>query len=205
MWKIKGKELAQKFNQRKIFDNISFEIGSGESIAITGSNGAGKTTLLRIISQLLRPSSGEITFLENQVEIKRDKLYVTIGLVGPYLQLYNQLTALENYSFFCRIRGLPANIPHFKKLMSRFGLAGRETDELRNYSSGMLQRMKYVCALLHEPEILLVDEPTSNLDEAGSQIVFEIMEQQKQNKILILATNNKDEVKFGDSTIELTV
>ncbi|MCH8128078.1 ABC transporter ATP-binding protein [candidate division KSB1 bacterium] len=205
MWKIRGKELAQKFNQRKIFDNISFEIRSGESIAITGANGSGKTTLLRIISQLLRPSAGKITFHENQVEIKREKLYVAIGLVGPYLQLYNQLTALENYSFFRRIRGLPANIPHFKKLMSRVGLAGREADELRNYSSGMLQRMKYVCALLHEPEILLVDEPTSNLDEAGSQIVFEIMEQQKKNKILILATNNKDEVKFGDSTIELTV
>jgi len=119
MWKIKGKTLAQKFNQRKIFDNISFEIRSGHSLAITGPNGSGKTTLVRIISQLLRPSSGKITFYENQVEIKRDMLYVAIGLVGPYLQLYNQLTALENYSFFCKIRGLPPNIPHFKKLISK--------------------------------------------------------------------------------------
>lgn len=203
MWKIEGKNLTQHFNQRKIFADISFEINSGESIAITGSNGSGKTTLLRIICQLRRPSSGKVLYSENGITLKKEELYAAIGLVGPYLQLYNQLTALENYSFFCKIRGLPVDLVNFKELMSKMGLAGRESDELRNYSSGMLQRMKYVCALLHDPQILFVDEPTSNLDEDGSNIVFNIMEEHKKDKILILATNNKNEVKFGDSTIEL--
>jgi len=113
------------------------------------------------------------------------------------------LTAFENYTFFCKIRGLAVENINFKELMYKMGLAGRESDELRNYSSGMLQRMKYVCALLHEPHILLVDEPTSSLDEEGCQIVFNIMEEQKKDKILILATNDKEEAKFGDSAIEL--
>ena len=125
-------------------------------------------------------------------------------MVGPYLQLYNNLTALENYSFFAKIRGLSINISYFKALMKRMGLAGRELDELRTYSSGMLQRMKYVCALLHQPEILVLDEPTSNLDEKGCSIVHQIMQEQKKEKILILATNEPGEIKFGDKKVQLT-
>ncbi len=203
MWRIKARGLSQQFNHRKIFEDISFEISSGESIAIVGPNGSGKTTLIRIISQLLRPRVGEIRYFENSSEKKAHELYSAVGLVGPYLQLYNHLTAMENYSFFCRIRGMPFDQRRFKDLMDKLGLSGRELDELRNYSSGMQQRMKYVCALLHQPEILLLDEPTSNLDEAGSQIAFRIIEEQKKDGILILATNKNEEVKFGDSQINL--
>jgi len=82
MWKIEAKKITQKFNRRKIFDNISFKIKSGESIAITGSNGSGKTTLIRIISQLLRPSSGEITFLEKGNKKKKMISILQLGLLG---------------------------------------------------------------------------------------------------------------------------
>ena len=203
MWKIKAQGLTQHFNQRKVFENVSFEIGSGESMAIVGPNGSGKTTLIRIISQLLRPRAGEVIFMENKSTKKSHELYSALGLVGPYLQLYNHLTAQENYSFFCKIRGIQFDIRSFKKLMEKLGLAGRETDELRDYSSGMLQRMKYVCALLHQPEILLLDEPTSNMDKEGSQIVYGIMEEQKKDKILILATNKNEEAEFGDGQVNL--
>jgi heme exporter protein A len=126
-----------------------------------------------------------------------------IGLVGPYLQLYNNLTAFENYRFFSRIRSLPSNQDYFKALMDRFGLRGRELDELRTFSSGMLQRMKYVIALLHEPEILVLDEPTANLDEAGAAIVYQLMTEQKKDKILILATNEPKEFQFGEQKVSL--
>jgi heme exporter protein A len=203
MWKITGSLISQKFNQRLVFENISFEVASGHSLLVTGPNGSGKTTLIRIICQLNRPAAGEIQFSRNQKDLPYQQIYPQLGLVGPYLQLYNHLTAYENYSFFTRIRGLAVDSTQLKKLMDRMGLKGRELDELRTFSSGMLQRMKYVIALLHQPEFLILDEPTANLDEGGSALVYQIMEEQKKNRILIYATNEPAEVKFGETEIAL--
>jgi heme exporter protein A len=203
MWQITGSHISQKFNQRLIFENISFEVASGHSLVLTGPNGSGKTTLIRIICQLNRPSAGQIRFSQNQKDIPYQQIYPQLGLVGPYLQLYIHLTAFENYSFFARIRGLAVDSTQLKKLMDRMGLKGRELDELRTFSSGMLQRMKYVIALLHQPEFLILDEPTANLDESGSALVYQIMEEQKKNRILIYATNESAEVKFGETKIAL--
>ncbi len=203
MWKIKATNITQKFNNRLIFRDISFELNSGESLVITGPNGSGKTTLVRIICQLLKPTAGTVRFYHQDRPLAPEQLYPVIGLVGPYLQLYNSLTALENYKFFARIRGLPVDIRYFRQLMDRLGLKGRELDELRTYSSGMLQRVKYVMALIHQPVVLILDEPTSNLDEKGTEIVYEIMEEQKKEKILILATNEPGEIQFGEKQIRV--
>jgi heme exporter protein A len=203
MWQINGSALSQKFNQRLIFEDISFEVASGHSLVLTGVNGSGKTTLIRIICQLNRPYKGQIRFTRDQQIISNQQIYSHLGLVGPYLQLYNHLTALENYTFFARIRDQAVDNSQLKRLMERMGLRGRELDELRTFSSGMLQRMKYVIALLHQPEILILDEPTANLDEEGAAMVYEIMQEQKKERILIFATNEPAEVKFGEVKIAL--
>jgi heme exporter protein A len=203
MWKVIGKNITQTFHQRTIFKDICFEVQSGESLVLTGPNGSGKTTLIRIICNLMRPYSGKVDFVFTDKKKEKKDLYSTIGLVGPYLQLYNNLTAFENYSFFTKIRGLETEMDYFKSLMKKLGLRGRELDELRTYSSGMKQRMKYVCALLHKPEILVLDEPTSNLDKKGCEIIYQIMQEQKRKKILILATNEPGELKFGDKKVQL--
>lgn len=205
MFKIKATDLSKKFNERTIFENIRFEIASGESLAITGHNGSGKTTLVRIISGLLSPTAGKIEFSNGGEEVEVEQIYAHVGLVGPYLQLYHNLTALENLIFFSKIRGLGANKPRIFELTKLLGLKGRELDYVKNYSSGMLQRLKYVAALLHEPEILLVDEPTSNLDEAGAAIVYDILKKQTENKILIVATNNPEESRFGKKEIRVGI
>lgn len=203
MWQIAAHNISHSFNHRTVFQDISFDIRSGGSLAIIGPNGSGKTTLIRIVCRLLRPASGTVNFLKNNEEISQLEIYPIIGLVGPYLQLYNDLTAAENATFFSRIRGLPFDDDRFKSQMDRMGLAGREHEELRGYSSGMLQRAKYVCAMMNQPEILFLDEPTSNLDDRGRDSVFRIMEEQKKDKILVLATNNNDEVHFGDRQVVL--
>jgi len=200
MWKIVGQNITQKFNQRTIFKDVSFSVESGHSLVITGPNGSGKTTLVRIICQLVRPISGTVDFVREGKNLETNEIYPFIGLVGPYLQLYNNLTALENYHFFARIRGLPVDVPQFRTLMHRLGLKGRELDELHTYSSGMLQRV----TLIHQPHILILDEPTSNLDSEGVDIVYQIMEEQKKDKILILATNEPEEIRFGESQVSLT-
>ena len=203
MLRISGSHITLKFNRRNIFKDISFEVSNGSSLAISGPNGSGKTTLIRIICRLIRPTTGSVIFRENQKEIPLQEFHGHLGLVGPYLQLYNDLTALENYTFFTRIRGVKTNLSHFTRLMDRFGLKGREMDELKNYSSGLLQRAKYVMALLHQPQVLILDEPTSNLDEEGSEIVYSLMEEQKKDKILIFATNEPGELKYADEQIHI--
>lgn len=195
--RVVAQNISKSFNGRRVLSEINFEIASGESLAITGPNGSGKTTLIKIICGLIAPSTGQIQFYSHKKLLTRDELYNRIGLVGPYLQLYNYLTAWENIQFFSRIRGIEPDTDYFLQLMDRLGLRGREADELRTYSSGMLQRMKYVIALLHQPEVLILDEPTANVDEEGSRVIYQIMEMQMSTKILILATNEPEEVKFG--------
>jgi heme exporter protein A len=204
MWKIVAENLTQKFNRRMVFGDISFQIESGNSLALAGPNGSGKTTLVRVICQLLRPTSGNVKYYRGGSQLGPPEVYSSLGLVGPYLQLYNDLTALENFSFFSRIRGMTVDNSRLPRLMDRLGLRGRELDELRTFSSGMLQRMKYVIATMHDPHILIVDEPSANLDEAGIAIVHELMEEQKK-KILIIATNEPEELKFGREKIYLSL
>lgn len=203
MWKITAEDIYHQYNQRKIFEGISFSLNSGESLVLTGANGSGKTTLIRIICHLIRPHAGNVTFFQDDREVSLHHIYPHIGLVGPYLQLYTQLTAFENYKFFAKIRGLKIDLKLFKSFMARMGLAGRELDELHTYSSGMIQRAKYVMALIHYPHILILDEPTVNLDESGTTLVYDIIQEQKKDKILILATNEPEEFKFGDNQISL--
>jgi heme exporter protein A len=204
MWEVTGNKLGQSFNNRKIFNDITFQVKSGGSLVITGPNGSGKTTLVRIICQLIRPKLGKVTFSFKNGIISNDRIFSHLGLVSPYLQLYNNLTALENFNFFSRIRGRHPDISLFKKMMDSLGLRGRELDEVKTYSSGMMQRLKYVMALIHNPEILILDEPTVNLDQEGMANVYEIMEKQKKSKILILATNEHEEIRFGEIQLELT-
>lgn len=203
MFKIKAANLSKKFNERSIFKDVGFELQSGQSLAVTGQNGSGKTTLIRIISGLLSSTGGTLVFSEDDQEISIEQIFAHIGLVGPYLQLYNTLTAMENLVFFSKIRGLGTNQSRIFELTKQMGLAGREMDYVKNYSSGMVQRLKFVFALLHEPPVLLVDEPTSNLDEKGMEIVYGILKKQMENKILIIATNNPEESRFGQRHIHI--
>ena len=116
---------------------------------------------------------------------------------------YEELTAKENLSFFARMKRIADPEEKINSLLNQFNLAGREDDPVKTYSSGMNQRLKYVVALLSDPKILILDEPTSNLDTDGTRRVYEMMEKHKQNNILLLATNDKDDLKYGDFQVEV--
>jgi heme exporter protein A len=199
--KIIVDSVGKYFGEKKIFTNLSFEVSSGKSVAIIGPNGSGKTTLLRIISGLINPTQGAVSYFENGEKLDRKKIFSRLGLVGPYLELYDELTAMENLRFFAKMKRLPDSDNKINNLLEKMHLAGRESDLVKNYSSGMKQRLKYVFALMSEPEILLLDEPTSNLDKEGINTVFEIMESQKSKNILIIATNDEADLKYGDRQI----
>lgn len=195
--------LRKEYSERLIFKNLNFEADSGQCLAVLGPNGSGKTTLLRVLSGLILPSSGNVQFLQENQIIKKEKLYQKIGFLGPYLELYQDLTAHENLQFFAKIRGLKNYQPQIDALMRSFGLNGREDDILKTYSSGMKQRLKYVFALLHNPDVLFVDEPRSNLDSSGIDVVYQTLEAYKKDHLLIMATNDPDDLHLADKRVEV--
>ena len=195
--RIRAEKISKKYNRRSVVKDVSFNLESGESLAITGTNGSGKSTLCKIIAGLIQPSSGTVSLLDGEKELVENERLGKFGIVSPYLQLYRELTPLENATFFANILGLSLDLSRFKALMKEMNIAGREMDKLSTFSSGMLQRMKYVVALYAEPPILILDEPTANLDVEGAQAVYQIMERQRENGILIVATNEPEEIRFG--------
>jgi heme exporter protein A len=202
--KLVVENIGMKFGVKKIFQNINFELTPGNSAAIVGPNGSGKTTLVKIISGLLRPTTGKVKYVENDEQIAVQNFYKSLGLVGPYLQLYEELTAKENLTFFAKIKRISHMEEKINSLMERMNLAGREDDQVKTYSSGMRQRLKYIFALLGDPKILILDEPTSNLDSDGIDRVYNIMSEQKEKNILLIATNDQSDLKYGDFQVEVT-
>ncbi len=195
--------IEKRYNRRKIFSNINFCLREKESLAITGRNGSGKSTLLKIIAGVLSPTRGEISLTLEDKNITASEWFTLVGFVAPYLQLYDEFTALENLRLLRRIRGIRTPDEAMTALLRRVNLFDRRNDFVRTYSSGMKQRLKYAFALLHEPPVLLLDEPASNLDDEGVATVREIIGQQKQKGILIIATNEKHDTELCQQTIDL--
>lgn len=202
---LTANRIIKRFGHFLVLKNINLKVSSGSAIAITGPNGSGKTTLVKILCNLMAPTRGEVIYQKNGKKIERENIFQYIGLVGPYLQLYQELSAQENIDFFARMRNLKNYSPRVKYLMELFNLNGREHDAVKTYSSGMQQRLKYVCALIHEPEVLFVDEPRSNLDQKGIEAVYSILREQKKDKILVISTNDQEDLTLADQVIQVGV
>ena len=184
-------KVSKKFNNRKIFENVSFTLSGGSSIAVTGRNGSGKSTLVKIIAGLLARSSGEISISIDNSLIKQESAYPFIGFVSPYLNLYDEFSGYENLKICSDIRG--AGHENINGVLKKVGLYERRHDLLKIYSSGMKQRLKLAFGILHDPAILILDEPTSNLDAEGISVVDDIAGEYKKDRILIIATNDEHE------------
>lgn len=191
---ITAHDVAKDFNRRQIFRDISFSLSLPSSLAITGKNGAGKSTLSKILAGLIGSTRGSITYTLNDKQVGIEKFKHSIGFVSPYLNLYDEFTALENLQLLSRIRATTQqNEGRMKDLLSLVNLWQRRDDLVGTFSSGMKQRLKYAFALLHNPNVLILDEPTSSLDEEGIEFVQRIVRQQKEEGVLIVATNDKEE------------
>lgn len=196
--------VGRRFGRRVVFSDVSAKVYSGQALVVAGSNGSGKSTLLRIIAGLLGPSSGAVHLTEYGRPVPPELRRRILGYVAPDLTLYRELTAAENLLFFGRLRGLELSRDGLIRILDRVGLKGRGRDLVGSYSSGMRQRLKYAFALLNRPPILLLDEPTANLDGQGAEIVQQIVEEQKRSGLVVIATNEPAEVEWGDTVVRLT-
>jgi heme exporter protein A len=195
--------VAKRFGRRRVFEGITAAVRHGEVLIVTGANGSGKSTLLLVIAGLLRPTRGRVVATLDGKQLATDNRREWLGMVAPDLTLYPELTALENLRFFERVRGRVPRDGDLYELLERVGLTGRGRDAVGTYSSGMRQRLKYAFALAHAPKVLLLDEPTANLDVSGVSMVESIIAEQRRRGVLVLATNEPEEVRHGDQCVAL--
>lgn len=200
---VKG--LTRRYGLRSIIRNITMNIAAGDVVAITGRNGSGKSTLLRMLADLLAPSDGTIEWRIDGADVDRDRLRKHVGLVAPYLQLYTEFSAWEHAVMVQDLRGLPFDESYALSLFNALDLAGRRDDRLSEYSSGMLQRVRFICALVHSPSFLFLDEPTTNLDTTGIAMVHSLIRSGARERVTVIATNEPEDLAVCTKRLELTV
>lgn len=203
MLKLEVKNLAKRFGTRKVFAEISFNLETGQSLAITGPNGSGKTTLIKTILGLAAPSRGEAVLFRDEKKLDFDSYYKEAFLIAPYMNLYDTLTGKENLRFLSRLGGLAATDEAMESALTGVGLAGRGKDLVAGYSSGMKQRLKYAAALIKKPAAVFLDEPTSNLDDSGKEIAISLIREWKNVALVVIATNEKEESTLAERILEL--
>ena len=202
---LKCKNLEKKYNGKTIFRNLNLELTGKSSFVVTGKNGSGKSTLLKIISGLIRADKGILEITKDEKRLPKEEHFKYVCLMSPYLNLYDELTGYENLEFYFELRNNhnSGKEDKIKFLLELIGLYKRRNDLIRNYSSGMKQRLKLAFSILHDPPILLLDEPRSNLDNEGIEVVYKITEKQKNTGILIIATNESEDTKLCESSINI--
>ena len=166
------RELCKDFGYLKAVNEVSFEVNNGETIAIFGGNGAGKTTLIKIIATLLSPTSGTIYLNDAEIKHNSEEMRNNLGLISHSLFLYSDLNAIENLRYFGKLYRVDDLDDRINELLTEFGLLPRMYDSVRTYSRGMLQRLSIARAVIHNPKLLLLDEPFTGLDKSAAETLF---------------------------------
>lgn len=202
MVKLLISNLSHEYDSREVLRSINFDF-DGARMAVTGPNGSGKSTLMKIIAGLLDPTSGEAALEVDGSRVTRDSIRDIVGLVAPDIRLYGELTVRENLRFLSSARGYvkPGRVD---QVLDEVGIAGRADDPVKKLSSGLQRRACYAAALLHEPLVLLLDEPSTNLDKNGIEMTRSVIERQCKRGIVVLATNDPDEAALCESCLDLS-
>lgn len=194
MTKLTAERLGKHFGTRLLFRQLGFSVGGGEVLGITGANGSGKSTLIRILAGVMTPSAGMVTLSVSGAAVSPSEHPMRIGLVAPYLNLYDGLSLRENLVFIARARRLERAHEAIGEVLDLVELSSRADEPLETFSSGMKQRAKYAAACLHRPDVLLLDEPSANLDVAGHAIVARVIQSWVDRQLpVVVATNEAQE------------
>jgi heme exporter protein A len=161
--------LTRWYGEREALSDVSLSVAEGETLVVFGPNGAGKTTLLRILATLLRPHAGEVRVLGKELPAQGWAVRGEIGLLGHEPLLYRELSASENLRFHARLHGVEEG--RVAEVLEAVGMAGRAEEPVKTLSRGMVQRVAVARAVLHDPRVLLLDEPYANLDPAARERV----------------------------------
>ena len=188
---LSAQNLRKSFEHRAVLRDISLQLESGTFTVIAGGNGAGKTTLMKLLAKLMKPDAGSISIMGSDIWRDGDAVRRHVGFLSHSVYLYDDLNALENLRFTARLFGVPDAENRIRDVLRRINLYHRQYDPLKTYSRGMQQRLALARTILHDPDILLLDEPFTGLDEAGVDVLYSLIEEYKHaGKSAILVTHN---------------
>ena len=199
--KIDLKDAGRRFNKEWIFRNFTYSFHSAGKYAILGPNGSGKSTLLSVILGSLAPSEGTISYTGEQ-EIPVEKIYKQISFAAPYLDLVEEFTLQETIDFHFKFKNFHPNI-NAVQLMDLLGLGSAQDKALKYFSSGMKQRTKLALACCTDTPILLLDEPTSNLDRQGMAWYHELISRFSTDRLVFVGSNQEEEYSFCTHQLQI--
>lgn len=190
---VRATGLSKDFGSFRALEDVSLHVRGGESLVILGENGAGKTTTLRCLAGVLRPTLGTVEVGGISVADDPEAVRAQVGLLSEVPGLYERMTAPDYLDFFGRIQGMPDDLrsSRIAEMLELFGLEQRTDQWLGSYSKGMRQKVALVRATLHQPRVLLLDEPTSSMDPAGARLTWDyILELKRTGIAVVICTHN---------------
>ena len=193
---------GKRFNREWIFRHCSYTFTSGKNYAITGPNGSGKSTLLQVIAGATLHNEGTIEYSDEQRTTPNEQHYTNISIAAPYLELIEEMTAKEMLQFHSKFKPLIQSLS-IEEMLSFVGLENAINKQLRYFSSGMKQRLKLAQAFFSNTPVLLLDEPTTNLDADGIALYKTLISNYTKDKLVIVSSNVKEEYDFCEEVIEI--
>lgn len=200
--KIILENIGRRFNREWIFKQVSYEFQASGRYAILGPNGSGKSTLLQVIAGNLTPSEGKISYTLQGQLIDVESLYQHISLSAPYLELIEDFSLLEIIDFHFKFKSFLSGIDQ-QGLIALLGFERARHKAIKNFSSGMKQRLKLALAICSDTPILLLDEPTANLDKQGISWYIELVERFAMDRMIIVCSNQEHEYQFCDEHLSV--
>lgn len=187
---ITAKKLSKTFGTRKAVDKVSFSLPQGAFLSIFGPNGAGKTTLLRLLSTLARPTDGQAWLMGIDLKEDPDRARDHIGLISHNSMLYPDLTAEENLLVYAKLHGVQNPQERVMEMLEAVELKHRRLDVVRTFSRGMTQRLSIARALIHDPDVVFLDEPYSGLDPHAVEIFDQLIESQREGRTFVMVSHD---------------
>lgn len=194
---------GKRYNREWIFRRFNYQFQSGKNYAITGPNGSGKSTLLQVIAGATLHNEGTIEYNNGQQKNNNEQHYKNISIAAPYLELIEEMTAKEILEFHSKFKPLISSLS-IQEMLKIVGLENATNKQLRYFSSGMKQRLKLAQAFFSNTPVLLLDEPTTNLDADGIDLYRSLISNYTRNKLVIVSSNVKQEYDFCEEVIKIS-